>query len=362
MYVIAEAAAASSAMFSSRRLRNGKALRRSSARVSHHGTELLRSKTSLPAGSAQTSEVGANMRAFYFGRCAVGVGMSAAILAACGGSQPTTGLPQGPPSGKQTFNYIGAAQTFKVPSGISTIAIMALGARGGGKRGGLGASVSATVPVKPGQVLKIFVGRAGQSGAVFNGGGAGFGGGGGSSDVRVGKGDLSDRIVVAAGGGGSGEGFVFMGISSYYNCRGGAGGVGGAKTGGQGGGGGCFGGSGGAGGSDSSGGAGGAGGPEGPGSRGGSSDNCRGGAGSNGTRLDGGQGANECVGEGGGGGGGYYGGGGGGSGGCCGIYGGGGAGSGGGGGSSFVEATATHVKMVSGGAREANGLIVVSWT
>ncbi|MBV9057032.1 MAG: hypothetical protein JO351_10410 [Candidatus Eremiobacteraeota bacterium] len=283
-----------------------------------------------------------------------------AMLAGCNGSS-SIGVVGGPRGGKQTFNYTGAVQTFKVPSRTTTITIVALGARGAGKRGGFGASVTATVSVTRGQELKIYVGGHGVNGGGFNGGGVGYGSGGGSTDLRIGKGTLADRILVAGGGGGAGEGFVFLGISSFYRCPGGTGGAGGGPTGGAGGPGGCFGGSGGAGGSDTAGGAGGAGGPKGSGSRGGNSSNCKGGPGSDGEHLDGGSGGTKCVGEGGGGGGGYYGGGGGGSGGCCGIYGGGGAGSGGGGGASFVESSATHVKMVRGGARQANGAVTISW-
>ena len=75
------------------------------------------------------------------------------------------------------------------------------------------------MPVTSGEKMLVFVGGAG-SGSMggFNGGANGGGGvapdsycprsdgrgGGGSSDLRVGGDKLGDRILVAAGGGGSG--------------------------------------------------------------------------------------------------------------------------------------------------------------
>ncbi|MBK8608455.1 MAG: hypothetical protein IPL84_00440 [Chitinophagaceae bacterium] len=77
----------------------------------------------------------------------------------------------------QTFNYTGGLQTFTVPAGVTSISIGAFGAQGtsgtpngaqAGGSGGMGAEVSGTLAVTPGQVLNIYVG--GQDG--FNGGGA----------------------------------------------------------------------------------------------------------------------------------------------------------------------------------------------
>ncbi len=291
---------------------------------------------------------------------------AAALLAGCAGTVPSPSAPSsGPPGGSRTLHYTGARQTFRVPSGVSAVTIAAYGASGDGKRhgaaGGPGAIVTATIAVKPAQSLIVYVGGEGSSGG-FNGGGSGAYDGGGSSDVRVGSGRLADRILVAAGGGGQGESFLFMsGSGSFYSCIGGRGGAGGAKTGAQGYGGECAGApDGGNGASQRAGGAGGAGGPYGGTSLGGSP-GCTGTNGDAGTSRDGGAGGSGCSGKGGGGGGGFYGGGGGGSGGCCGEYGGGGSGGGGGGGSSYVEKSATNVKETSGGAPRGNGKIVFSW-
>lgn len=226
------------------------------------------------------------------------------------------------------FPFTGAPQAWRVPVGVTSIAIEARGAAGGGRaasdeddglRGGRGARVQAVLDVEPGEVLYVFVGGAGGDFVLPNTGGAGgwngggpggvdnvdfngpAGGGGGASDVRRGGCALSNRVVVAAGGGGA-------------ECC--ADGVGGDGSGTAGGPGACSGSecscaSGGQGGTQIGGGAGGIGcnGDGEPGALG------RGGRGGPGNRA------------GGGGGGGYYGGGGGG--GCC-------LGAGGGAGSSFA--------------------------
>jgi len=217
--------------------------------------------------------------------------VSAALISACSvhgnsGDLPSVNQSNAEPQSSKTFHFTRAVQTFKVPSGVTQLVITAYGAAGGGSKasqygypGGEGAKVKATIPVKPGELLKVIVGSKGivggrnGGGGGFNGGGGSFFGygGGGSSDVRIGKGMLADRILVAGGGGGSAESYLEENNnSSYYWCYGGAGGVGGAKTGG--GGGQCNDpGYGGVGGSQQSGGAGGRGGSLGSGTLGGSS-------------------------------------------------------------------------------------------
>ncbi len=114
------------------------------------------------------------------------------------------------------FNYTGAPQNWVVPSCVTSITVVVRGAQGGGTNGGLGAEVTGTMAVTPGQTLQINVG--GQGGCPtggWNGGGtgataSGFGnescGGGGGSDIRFTPYALTDRQVVAAGGGGMGGG------------------------------------------------------------------------------------------------------------------------------------------------------------
>ncbi|MFY9738831.1 MAG: hypothetical protein WAK11_07215 [Candidatus Cybelea sp.] len=265
--------------------------------------------------------------------------MGAAMLAGCGGHAgngvvPISGTPNSVP-GQHTFYYTGGAQDFTVPAGVRQIKVVARGAKGAGYRGPdggriigtfgvplgyysgdvYGGRVRAVIPVTPREKLIVYVGGDGSRAAGgYNGGGVGAGsrfyglGGGGASDVRAGGDTLSDRIVVAAGGGGFGNeaGEVF--------CPTPVGGKGGNLTGGTGIGGRegydeC--GGGGTGGTQSAGGSGGAGGTECPGYDGEAGSN-----GAFGTGGSGGAGSSSggsyVAAGGGGGGGGYYGGGGGG--------------------------------------------------
>lgn len=110
-----------------------------------------------------------------------------------------------------TFDYTGAAQTWTVPSGVTSIQVTLAGAQGDGPYGGLGGRVQATIDVTPGTTLNIYVGGHGSgSSGGFNGGGGGNlnnnpGAGGGASDIRIGGTALSDRVLVAGGGGGQGK-------------------------------------------------------------------------------------------------------------------------------------------------------------
>ena len=115
-----------------------------------------------------------------------------------------------------SFSYTGAAQTWTVPNGVTSIRVLIKGASGAYTNGGLGESISATLAVTPGETLQINVGQSGAAGngstpapATFGGGGLGskYGGsGGGASDIRDGAYALANRILVAGGGGGGGTG------------------------------------------------------------------------------------------------------------------------------------------------------------
>ncbi|MEI6761113.1 MAG: glycine-rich protein [Betaproteobacteria bacterium] len=234
-------------------------------------------------------------------------------------------------AGTVTFNYTGALQTFVVPGGVTSISVDASGAQGFGSStpGALGGRVQAVLPVTPGQTLNIYVGGAGTAcnAGGYNGGANATctytqsGTGGGATDIRIGGTALSNRVIVAGGGGGAG-----------YNCGiGDFGGAGGGLTGGTGmqcytttpGGG--------NGGTPSAGGAGGV-------YAGWTS-------GTNGALGNGGAGATGTGG--GGGGGGYYGGG-------------GGSWGGGGGGSSYTDPSASSVVHTQG-VRAGNGQLSISY-
>jgi len=275
--------------------------------------------------------------------------------------------------GSTTFNFTGTVQSWTVPQGITSISVDVYGAQGSsggangnqpGGTGGLGAELSGTLAVTPGQVLNIYVG--GTNG--YNGGGnpglpgLGVGGtpvypsgtGGGATDIRIGGALLSNRVVIAAGGGG-GAGAP---QGTCLSGAGGSGGAGGILTGANGTtGAGCGpGGQYGSGASQINGGTG-----------GGGNSNCSGSsyAGLNGVLGMGGNGGNGTIGcsgytgsGGGGGGGGYYGGGGagGGNGGGGGAW----AGGGGGGGSSYTGSLINPVQIT--GSRNGDGMLTISYS
>ncbi|MGB6521137.1 MAG: hypothetical protein WBE83_05130 [Candidatus Cybelea sp.] len=113
------------------------------------------------------------MRNTKSSRNALSIYAATAMLAGCAGSP---GLINAPDSSaiKQvlthhlTFHYTGKEQTFKVPGGVKSVAVDALGAGGGGApasghEGGRGGRVSAELPVVPGERLAIFVGGTASS-------------------------------------------------------------------------------------------------------------------------------------------------------------------------------------------------------
>ena len=119
-----------------------------------------------------------------------------------------------------TFNYTGAVQTWVVPPCVTSINVVAAGAKGGGSVGGNGARITGTLTVTPGQTLNIYVGGMGTCGnnsGGWNGGGTGYAsnpvnvlynscGGGGATDIRIGGTALANRVIVAGAGGGKGGG------------------------------------------------------------------------------------------------------------------------------------------------------------
>ncbi|MBV9596794.1 MAG: YncE family protein [Chloroflexi bacterium] len=124
-----------------------------------------------------------------------------------------------------TFEYTGEhLQSWTVPDGVKSIVADVSGGQGGGDypdrsgQGGLGGRAIASLPVKGGETLTIYVGGAGGNGldaagwGWSDGGKGGYGGiyydgypGGGSSAVLSGDG----LVVVASGGGGAGAGMQY---------------------------------------------------------------------------------------------------------------------------------------------------------
>lgn len=122
-----------------------------------------------------------------------------------------------------SFPYTGAPTSWTVPNCVTSITITVAGAQGGGSQdnsgpivpGGLGAVITATIPVNPGDIIDMTIGGQGGLGtaAGFNGGGSGFfssdgnlnnasASGGGSTNINV----NGSPVIIAAGGGGAGGG------------------------------------------------------------------------------------------------------------------------------------------------------------
>lgn len=237
-----------------------------------------------------------------------------------------------------TFDYSGDYYYWAPPTGINSLHFDVYGAQGG-RLGGKGGQVTGDFQYIP-TGLYIYPGGAGNVGNAaaggFNGGGtagsghADAGAGGGASDIRTSTG-LSDRIVVAGGGGGFG---------GWIGGAGGAGGLTIASAGTKG----ATATTSGGGGSQIAGGSAGLGVTTGNGT-----------AGSSGA---GGTGGSGTVAGGGGGGGGYFGGGGGGSDNLS----GGSDGAGGGGGSSFAVMALTANVVHQAGTRSGNGVVILRYT
>jgi len=161
-----------------------------------------------------------------------GVGVTAALAVAVPRLASAAPLPSNcTPSGATvtcSYGYTGGEQTFTVPSGVTSVQVIAIGAAGGadylGNPGGEGEKVTGPLTgLKGGQTLYVEVGQqpdTATTGAGFNlpgsfngGGGPGYGGdagaGGGASDVRTissaDTGSLASRLIVAGGGGGHSE-------------------------------------------------------------------------------------------------------------------------------------------------------------
>lgn len=240
----------------------------------------------------------------------------------------------------QNFTFSGSSQSWTVPNCVYEILVTATGGQGGGNLGGQGATVTASIPVNPGDIITFNIGGQGSCGnnsAGWNGGGTGHAstqvnaawnscGGGGATNLLV----NGTTVIIAAGGGG-------MGGGSATNNGGGAGGclIGVAGT--------------------NSFGSGGGGGTQTAGGNGGTPWSATPPGGQAGSSGQGGNGGFWQTGSGGGGGGGLFGGGGGGNDGCC---TGGNGGGGGGGGSSLTPMGGNCTQ----GNNTGNGSLAITYT
>lgn len=143
-------------------------------------------------------------------RPALQVGKALALTAALGGA---VALPASASPAFYTFGYTGGVQDWIVPDGITSARIDLYGAAGGEpyvatfNPGKGGRALTDYVELTPGRSVRIVVGgKGGYPGGGYNGGGDGrrFGGGG-ATDIRIGGHGLADRLIVAGGGGGTGD-------------------------------------------------------------------------------------------------------------------------------------------------------------
>jgi hypothetical protein len=135
----------------------------------------------------------------------------------------------------ESFEYTGDVQSLDLPNlgCLTQVTVEVWGAQGGGDDsgtcstlGGLGGYAKGTLNVAPQATLFIFVGGDGMSGG-YNGGAGNAGPysgsiGGGASDVRFQSADLSNRSIVAGGGGASAA--HSLGCGGWNGAAGGHGG------------------------------------------------------------------------------------------------------------------------------------------
>jgi hypothetical protein len=149
-----------------------------------------------------------------------------------------------PTPASRSFSYSGQLATFTVPSGVTTVHAVVIGAGGGdgnggdseGGSGGYGTVVTGDLPVTAGEELQIYVGGLGGNGSssggpggwswAHGGGGKGAGqdGGGGGGATIIANSEVEPLVTAGGGGGGGGGSFP------VERCPGGSGGNAGASV------------------------------------------------------------------------------------------------------------------------------------
>lgn len=120
---------------------------------------------------------------------------------------------------KNEFDYTGDVQIF-VAKTSGTYKIQLWGSQGGSRynNGGKGGYSEGELNLTENQILYVYVGACPNYNAIWNGGGYSNYSGGDATDIRINGKTLSNRIIVAGGGGGTG-----LGPNSTYQYVGGAG-------------------------------------------------------------------------------------------------------------------------------------------
>ncbi|HEX3795323.1 MAG TPA: IPT/TIG domain-containing protein [Acidimicrobiales bacterium] len=187
------------------------------------------------------------------------LGVSAVAVALVATSVPAAAIlftPCGVPTGTNPYTVtcpVGTADSWVVPSGVSSATFTVFGAEGGlggtlppGVAAGNGGELNATLSVATGQTYAIAVGASGGNGvfhlpfgdggaggapggAPGSGGGFSGGGGGGASTVALSTAAADSWLLVAGGGGGAGSDIAPSGTGgSGGGTNGGNGGAGAA--------------------------------------------------------------------------------------------------------------------------------------
>lgn len=147
----------------------------------------------------------------------------------------------GDPAAYTSVTSCASGPTYTVPDGVIALQVVAVGGHGGDGRennstvvaGGAGGVVTNTVPVRPGQQLRVQVGGAGgtgPSGTGTTGSSGGAGGIGGGGDGGVSRAALAQPLGQSGGGGGF-SGLASPDCDTWYVVAGGGGGAGAGVTG-----------------------------------------------------------------------------------------------------------------------------------
>lgn len=124
---------------------------------------------------------------------------------------------------KNEFDYTGDLQIF-VAKTTGTYKIQIWGSQGGSKynNGGKGGYSEGELNLTENQILYVYVGACPNYNSIWNGGGYSNYSGGDATDIRINGKTLSNRIIVAGGGGGTGLGpnssFQYVGGAGRRSC------------------------------------------------------------------------------------------------------------------------------------------------
>jgi hypothetical protein len=168
-------------------------------------------------------------------RRTVGIALAVGLLAAALGVVVPS-APTGAETITQSFSYSASAQTWTVPSGVSSLTVTLTGGQGGlgggdsqgsPTPGGYRGVVTGTIPVTPGQVISIGVGGGGGTGVSSRGSAAGGAAGQNPFDGYDGSAGGIAGPAGSSGGGGGGGAATVVRIDGTDIVAGGAGGNGG---------------------------------------------------------------------------------------------------------------------------------------